>query len=83
MPRPDWTTLAPPEPSRAPSCSVAVPTRRARAAERGGGDEKVATSFRPAKWQTPASDDRDGRDRDLDAVAPGHGGRTYQAGPSD
>ena len=54
LPSADWTTLAPPEPSRAPSCSVAVPTRRASAASAAAATRNVTTSFSPAKWQIPA-----------------------------
>ena len=55
----DWTTLAPPEPSRAPSCSVAVPTRRARAASASGGDEKRGHVVQPRVMADPGQDDRE------------------------
>ena len=63
MPSADWTTLAPPEPSRAPSCSVAVPTRRASAASAAAATKNVDDVAGAGEMAAAAaSDDRDGRD---------------------
>jgi hypothetical protein len=48
LPSADWTTLAPPDPSRAPSCSVAVPTVRASSASAVAESTNVTTSLTPA-----------------------------------
>ena len=53
LPRADWMTLAPPEPSRAPICSVAVPTSRARAARAAAATKNVRTGPAPAKCSAP------------------------------
>ena len=49
FPSADWTTPAPPEPSRPPSCSVAAPTSRASAASAPAETKNTSTSFAPAK----------------------------------
>ena len=79
LPSADWTTLAPPEPSRAPSCSVAVPTRRASRASAAAATTNVSTAPSPAKWQSAASADRGSGHGELDPVAPRHRRGTYQA----
>ena len=40
LPSADWTTPAPPEPSREPSCSVAPPTSPRERGERDRGDDE-------------------------------------------
>ena len=61
LPRPDWTTLAPPEPSREPSCSVAVPTRRARSASAAAATTNVDDVVQPGEMAEPRERDRERR----------------------
>ena len=47
LPSADWTTPAPPEPSREPSCSVPLPDEPGECRERDRAEANVATSPSP------------------------------------